>query len=311
MNNQFALDVHEGLSAYPKFLSSKYFYDETGDRLFQKIMNLDEYYLTNAEYEIFEKHKDTMLDTFQKDVETFNLVEFGAGDGYKTKVLIRYFLEQHVDFTYIPIDISGNVLDVLEKSLKSEFPNLKVRPLESEYFAALSKLENGGTRNVVLFLGSNIGNFPRTNAVRFLQELGEGLHPKDQLMIGFDLKKDPLTILRAYDDSEGVTKSFNFNLLTRINNELGGDFDLSKFIHFPSYNPETGTTQSFLISTEEQVVTINENTYFFHPWESIHTEISQKFSIRDINALASECGFEIKLHCFDSRQFFVDSLWMR
>lgn len=309
MKNQFALDVLEGLNATPKTLPSKYFYDKKGDELFQQIMELEEYYLTRCEYEIFQTHKSDLLKVFANSSHKFNLVEFGAGDGYKTKVLLKHFLSEGANFRYVPIDISGNVLRLLEGSLKEEIPGLEVQGIKNDYFKALEQLENGGTRNVIFFLGSNIGNFTYERAIAFLSELYASLRKGDLLLIGFDLKKDPQVILDAYDDREGVTKEFNLNLLDRINNELEGSFDRDTFKHCPSYNPLTGTTESFLVSTEEQTIEIMDSAIHFHAWEAIHTETSQKYSLSNISEMASQVGFSVKENFFDQRHYFVDSVW--
>lgn len=311
MNNQFAQDVLDGLTSTPKTLSSKYFYDEEGDRIFQQIMNVEEYYLTRSEYQIMEENRDQILDIFKKDTTRFNLVEFGAGDGYKTKVLLDHFLSSGADFKYVPIDISGNVLDVLEDSLKQELPSLEVKPIENEYFKALKELENGGTRNVVLFLGSNIGNFTDARAIKFLKELNEALKDGDLVFIGFDLKKDPEVILKAYNDDSGITRNFNINLLKRINRELHGNFDLAGFKHFPTYDPITGTTKSYLVSTKKQSVEIMDSNIEFDEWEPIHMEISQKYSMKDIETLAMQTGFGIIGNFYDSRRYFVNSVWRK
>ncbi|MBL6447281.1 L-histidine N(alpha)-methyltransferase [Fulvivirga sp. 29W222] len=311
MITQFAQDVLSGLSATPKTLSSKYFYDEKGDRIFQKIMNLEEYYLTKCEYEILETHQHQIRDLFMEGTSKFNLVEFGAGDGFKTKVLLECFLNADVDFRYRPIDISGNVLQILEESLEEEFPSLKVEGIQNEYMKALRELENGGTRNVVLFLGSNIGNFKHSQAVTFLKGLYEGLNEGDLLFIGFDLKKDPEVILDAYNDKSGVTRDFNLNLLNRINRELKGNFDLSAFRHFPTYDPLTGTTTSYLVSTKAQTVEIMDTAVEFDPWEAIHMEISQKYSMKDIESLATQVGFSIVRNFYDAKRYFVNSVWRK
>ena len=234
MNQQFAEDVLDGLNAHPKTLPSKYFYDKKGDALFQEIMNLEEYYLTRAEYEVFETNKTALRDTFLNGAEKFDLIEFGAGDGHKTKVLLNYFLESNISFEYLPIDISGNVLEQLESTLKNELPDLTVNPIQDDYFQAIEKIEHdNNTRSVVLFLGSNIGNFQNASAVEFLSELYARLKPNDLLLIGFDLKKEPSIILNAYNDSKGITAAFNINLLNRINDQLDANFNTSKFIHYP------------------------------------------------------------------------------
>jgi L-histidine Nalpha-methyltransferase len=214
MDEQFAADVLEGLSATPKYLLSKYFYNEPGDRLFQKIMELDEYYLTKAEYDIFENRKSELLDYFSADGQRFDLIEFGAGDGYKTRVLIEYFLRERAQFTYVPIDISENVLNELTTMLAGKFPALQINPMNDDYFHALEELNKVDfDRKVILFLGSNIGNFREKAAIPFLSHIAADMSAADRLLIGFDLKKDPEIILAAYNDCQGVTRDFNLNLL--------------------------------------------------------------------------------------------------
>ena len=311
MNNQFAHDVLNGLSATPKTLPSKYFYDKIGDDLFQQIMKLEEYYLTRSEYEVFNTHKNDFLELFQQGTPKFNLVEFGAGDGYKTKVLLEHFLNGNASFSYVPIDISANVLKQLETSLKEELPELQVRSIRDDYFKALSQLENGGTKNVVLFLGSNIGNFTQENANTFLKGLYDGLNDGDMLLIGFDLMKDPNIILSAYNDKKGVTANFNFNLLDRINNELDGNFDKKKFQHFPIYNPLTGTTSSYLVSKEEHTVEIMDSAIKFDAWEAIHMEISQKYNHTMVKQLATTAGFQIVKNFYDKEKYYLNTLWQK
>jgi dimethylhistidine N-methyltransferase len=313
MNEKFADDIREGLSSEPKFLQSKYFYNEKGDKLFQMIMSLEEYYLTGCEHEIFENRKEELLKSFCPDGERFDLIEFGAGDGYKTKVLISYFLECGVDFTYVPIDISNNVLNQLSDSMRVEFGNLKINPICDDYFHALEELNKVDfDKKVILFLGSNIGNFRGDNAIPFLSRISADMKAKDKLLIGFDLKKDPNIILKAYNDARGITREFNLNLLDRINSELEGDFNREKFTHFPTYNPFTGETKSYLISLEDQKVhlkAINQK-FEFKKWEPVFMEISQKYSLSDIDHLAERSGFKVETNYFDNRQYFTDSLWI-
>jgi len=310
MSQSFYHDVLEGLSSTPKFLQSKYFYNQEGDRLFQEIMKMPEYYLTDSEYEILSSQKATMLEIFRGVDAPFNLIEFGAGDGYKTKLLLEYFVNREVKFKYLPIDISENALNQLQNSLKRDLPKLAVEGLNGEYFSTLEALENGGDEysNIILFLGSNIGNFASTEAVDFLKKLRNNMSDKDLLMIGFDLKKSPGIILGAYGDKRGLTKSFNLNLLDRINTELGGNFRIDKFDHFPSYNPESGETKSFLISLESQEVFIESlgRSFHFEPWETIHTEISRKFDRQSIERLARDSGFEVGHWLYDGKGYFAD-----
>ena len=312
MNQQFAMDVAEGLSASPKRLSSKYFYDQEGDKIFQAIMAMPEYYLTRSEFEILETNKKAFLELFRNGSGRFNLIEFGAGDGLKTKILLRHFTEQKTDFQYFPIDISGNVLKLLVNDLKKTLPELKVEPMQDDYFKALGRLtETTDRRNVVLFLGSNIGNFTEGEAISFLSKLGENLNKGDLILIGFDLKKDPERIRDAYNDKTGITRAFNLNLLKRINKELGGEFDLDKFQHYQMYDPVSGEARSFLMSRQKQEVRINalDKSFQFGAWEPVHVEISRKYNISTIEKYARESGFEAKQLFYDCRHFYVNALW--
>lgn len=291
----FAADVFHGLTSYPKKLSSKYFYDEKGDKLFQEIMQLPEYYLTGKEYGILNSNKDQIAKRFNSS-EGFDLIELGAGDGKKTKLLLKHFLEQDLDFRYLPVDISQNVLSQLTASLQEEFPGLSVQPQQGMYKDVLHRLEEYNSRKkVILFLGSNIGNLRQQEAIDFLKKISAAMNAEDLLFIGMDQKKDPQRILEAYNDSRGVTKAFNMNLLERMNRELNANFDPGKFAHWPTYDPETGLVQSFLVSKETQTVAIDalDLEVHFQKWESIHTEISQKYDDTSVGWLAAEAGLEL------------------
>ncbi len=308
--SQFAKDVNNGLSKNPKELSSKYFYDAKGDILFQNIMAAPEYYLTKTEYSILNENKELILDEIKANA--FNLVELGAGDGYKTKLLLNHFVSAKADFTYYPIDISEDVLINLKVSLKTEIPELKTETLNLEYFSALKELSTlNSDPKLVLFLGSNIGNFNSEQAIEFFKGLKQNLNKGDLVLVGVDLKKDPQTILNAYNDSEGVTAEFNLNLLDRINKELGGDFNRNNFYHYPTYNPLSGETFSFIVSKYEQTVFIKQlnKSYKFSPGEPIHTEISRKYSLSEVEELAAKSTFKVKRHFTDPENFFVNSLW--
>ncbi len=305
-----AKDVLQGLSRTPKRLSSKYFYDERGDKLFQQIMHMPEYYLTGCELEIFHTHKENILEAIGE--KHFRLLELGAGDGMKTKVLLRHFLEQQVDFKYQPIDISQNVLNELEGSLKEELPGLAVNSLQGDYFKVLHELrDESDIPKVALFLGANIGNFFPPDALRFLKALSMELNSGDLLFIGFDLKKDPEVILNAYNDPAGITAAFNLNLLRRLNRELGANFELEHFKHWETYDPITGETKSFIVSLKDQHVFIKapNQSFHFEAWEAVEVELSQKYSLSEVEALAEQSGFEVQQHFFDKRKYFVDSLW--
>ncbi|MEQ9402824.1 MAG: L-histidine N(alpha)-methyltransferase [Cyclobacteriaceae bacterium] len=305
----FEDDVLSGLKASGKTLPSKYFYDAKGDKLFQQIMHLDEYYLTNKELEIFETHKAAILDTIS-DGNPFRIIELGAGDGLKTKVLLKYFMEQGVDFTYTPVDISGNVLEILERNLVSEIPGLKIDAYEGDYFDALAEISSSPEKDIVFFLGSNIGNFSQPEAVDFLSNLRTHLKPSDLLFMGVDLKKNPSAILAAYNDSKGVTREFNLNLLDRINDELDGDLDRDQFMHYPYYNPQTGECRSYLISKVAQEAVIAGQSVSFRAWEAIFMEISKKYDTKQLKELADQTGFKILESFTDSQNWFADLVWV-
>lgn len=313
--NQFAEDVLAGLSATPKYLSSRYFYDDEGTRLFQEIMKVPEYYLTGCEQEIFETKTEAILAAFgngSTNPYSFDLIELGAGDGTKTAVLARHFLARGADISYVPVDISQAALNALIVKFKAEFPTLKMAARNGDYFKILGELRNGsGRRKVLMFLGSNIGNFSVERSIVFFRALRQVMNDDDRLFIGIDLQKDPHVIAAAYDDPAGVTARFNLNLLTRINRELGGNFDLGRFSHYANYRPTDGAALSFLISRERQTVHIAAlgRDFEFAQWEAVFMEISQKYSLAMIESLAAESGFEVAQNFFDSRRYYCDSLW--
>lgn len=311
ITTDFATEVKNGLTADPKTLSPKYFYDAKGDKLFQQIMELEEYYLTRSEYQILQQCKENLTKNLQIG-KRIRLIELGAGDGFKTKLLLSHFIEKNLNFEYVPIDISNNVLVEFKGTLELELPKLEVNPINGEYFEVLKKLsEDNNTVNVVLFLGSNIGNFTDVEAHEFLKSLSNNMKRGDFLFIGFDLKKNPEVILSAYNDKQGITAEFNYNLLHRINNELGGNFNVDNFSHYPIYDPLTGQARSYLVSKCKQVVCIEKigQTYTFEAWESIHLEISRKYSIKEIENMADVLDFEPIESYFDDKEWFVDCLW--
>ncbi len=306
----FSLDVLVGLSETPKKLPSRYFYDRRGSLLFEQIMDLPEYYLTRCELEILNNYGADLARAIQG--ESFNLIELGAGNGRKTSVLVDHFLGEGLDFQYLPIDISEDAMAALNKTIGERFPDLVSTGVVSEYFSGLRWLRTiTRRRNVVLFLGSNVGNFNRVQARVFLRNLWNTLNDGDYVIIGFDLKKDIDLMLQAYNDPEGVTSQFNLNLLYRINNELGGNFDLKKFRHYSSYDVFSGAVESYLVSLESQQVFIRDisQTFSFEAWEPIHTEYSYKYLDTDIENLAKETGYLIDRQLYDEQRHFVDSVW--
>lgn len=306
----FSSDVLVGLSKSPKQLPSRYFYDERGSRLFQKIMELPEYYLTRCEIEIL-KTKKEKFSRIMSD-EPFNLVELGAGDGSKTSILIHQFLKNKREFHYIPIDISESAMKWLIRLMNRKFPRLDAQGIVAEYFDGVKWLSQmNSRRNLVLFLGSNLGNFDRSQSRVFLHSLWNTLNHGDHVVIGFDLKKKIELMMRAYNDSKGITSAFNMNLLERINRELGGNFNLEKFRHYAGYDVFSGAMESYVVSLESQTVFIKEigQSFDFKAWEPIHTEYSYKYLESDIEKLAQNTGYTIEQQFFDSKRFFVDSVW--
>lgn len=313
-NSTFEEDVYQGLTDFPKHLSSKYFYDENGDKLFQDIMQLPEYYLTDAELEILKRHKERIADHFSAENEAFNLIEMGAGDGTKTKILLKHLQEIRAPFKYLPIDISSSVLEKLTDSLETKFPGIEVTPMQGTYFASLEEIcKYQELKKVILFLGSNIGNLLHPQAIDFLEQVQQLMAKDDLFFVGFDQKKDPQRILDAYNDTTGVTEAFNKNVLLRINRELGGEFDPDKFLHWESYDPETGTAKSFLVTKEAQQVPIKalDLVVSFKRWETIHTEISQKYDDAVVTWLAGKSGLKIVDQFSDSKKLFKNYLFKK
>lgn len=312
LDEVFVNDILEGLRKENKRLSSKYFYDEQGDKLFQKIMALPEYYLTRCETEILSTHQENIYKTCCGE-GPFRLVDLGAGDGTKTSILIDCFIQKNLSFEYMPVDISAHAIEMVSASLKRKFPVLEIKGLAGEYFSGLKQLSKDPVRKLTLFLGSNLGNFSKKDGILFLKSLGESLNPGDYLLIGLDLKKDPKRILDAYSDSQGVTAEFNFNLLDRINKEMDADFDRSRFSHYATYDPITGEVKSFLISLQKQTVQLKavSSAIELKQWEAVHTEFSNKYDLPEIADMAEAAGFSQIKNLSDSKGWFVDSLWKK
>lgn len=306
----FKKDVAEGLSQPSKQLSSKYFYDAVGSELFNSITQIPDYYLTRCECEILEANKIDLAEIMTG--EAFNLIELGPGEAVKTQLIMRQFLKDKLKFRYTPIDISLKFLGNVTKQCHREMPGLIVTPIHADYLQGLAwQSDHSHRRNIVLFLGSSIGNFEPHATQQFLQNLWQILHKDDLLLFGFDLKKDLRLLINAYDDAEGITRDFNLNLLQRINRELGGHFDINKFHHYATYNVHTHAMESYLISLEKQTVSIEalQQTFSFNAIEAIHTESSYKYDLNLIRNLAKENGFTVIKNFSDSKNYFVNSLW--
>lgn len=307
---QFLQETLKGLQSEPKFMLSKYFYDAIGDRIFQQIMDMDEYYLTNAEMEILQNQSAQLSEAISADGTAFDLIELGAGDATKSIHLLKSLLDAQMEFSYFPIDISEHVIADLEENLPKKLPALDITGLNGDYFDMLKKADElSDRRKVVLFMGANIGNMNVADAESFCLSLKQLLAPNDLLIIGFDLKKNPQQILDAYNDKGGITRSFNLNLLHRINKELDADFNIDQFEHYASYDPASGACKSYLISLKNQIVNIGHHVIHFAENEYIFMEISQKYSLGDIDQLATKTGFKPIQRFFDQKKYFVDAIW--
>jgi L-histidine Nalpha-methyltransferase len=301
----FKKDVNQGLSQSNKSLSSKYFYDKKGDALFVEIMKSPEYYLSRAEIEIWKEQSNEILNSLQIKNDSVDIFELGAGDGTKTVELLKV-LNGH-NYHFKPIDISQNALNLLEKKIKKSIPDIRIDGIKKEYFEALEMI-GGDQKKIILFLGSNIGNLTDEQCDKFMRRLGGLMNLEDKLVIGFDLKKSSSIVLPAYNDSKGVTREFNLNLLKRINRELGGNFICSNFEHQPEYDEESGVAKSYLLSLVDQKVYIEalEKSFSFLKGELIHTENSKKFSLEEIDNVAKRQNLRIVERFFDSNHFFTD-----
>lgn len=304
----FHVETLKGLGGAKKRVSSKFLYDDTGSSLFQRITELPEYYLTKAEESILLDKSPEIASLMEGG---FDVVELGAGDGHKTKILLRELLRQNKKGRYFPVDISSKALEQLADNLSEEEFG-KIEGIREDFLNGLSKARRLSNRPLlVLFLGSNIGNFDPGERERFLSGLRRELGPRDRVLTGFDLKKNIETMTRAYSDSEGVTRDFNLNLLERINRELGGAFDTRCFAHHAFYNPEIGAMESYLLSLREQDVWIGEfqKTFHFDLYEGIRVERSYKFSVKEVEAAALGSGFVPLRHFGAEEGVYIDSLW--
>jgi dimethylhistidine N-methyltransferase len=290
----------EGLRQPQKMISPKYFYDETGSKLFDDITQLPEYYLTDTELGIMEAHIDEMANVIG---ERASLIEFGAGSGMKTRLLLEHM---HAPAAYVPVDISEEHLLDSQQRIQEDFPDIEILPVAADFLHPFD-LPNPATmprRNIVYFPGSTIGNFEEEDALDLLRvmhgEAGEG----GALLIGVDLQKDPAVIDAAYNDSAGVTAEFNLNMLRHLNREFGSDFDIDAFEHRATYKPGEGRVVVELVSSREQEARVGDARIDFARDESIITEYSHKYTLDGFAAMAKEAGFSVDKVWTDAREWF-------
>lgn len=299
----FAEDVREGLGSKPRSIPPKHFYDARGSELFERITELDEYYLTRTERAIFEANAD---DIAAQAGDRIDLVELGAGSATKTSIIIRAVLARQGTATYYPVDISPAAIDEATEFLHREFPDLEIVPIVGPYAEGLAKIGEKQNRCLAMFIGSSIGNFEPDRQLGFLQRMHDMMAVDDALLLGTDMVKDPAVLVPAYDDAQGVTEAFNKNVLTRINRELGGDFDLEGFRHVAEWKPDASRMEMHLESLRDQTVTIKglDLVVDLDEGERIHTENSYKFTKGALRALAEGSGYYLERSWYDERAWF-------
>ena len=301
-SSDFLSDVIAGLSSEPRTLPCKYFYDERGAALFQKICEQPEYYITRTEIDILDRHRAEIAANLGPQID---LIGLGTGSGTKTRILIEALEKPAV---YIPVDISEKQLRKSTALFRKIFPDLEILPVCADYLqpVVLPSTRHQAARNVVYFPGSTIGNFEPDEATQFLCRIAKVCRRGGALLIGVDLRKDQDVIEAAYNDTAGVTAQFNLNLLARANRELGADFDLQHWRHRAIYNSDAGRIEMYLISQVDQAVHIGDHTFGFRSGEKIITEFSYKYAPEGFAALARDAGFEFrKMWTDDARLFGV------
>ncbi len=294
----FRADIIQGLSAAQACISPKYFYDETGSRLFEAICNTGEYYPTRTEVSIIRDNIDDIVDVLGRDCL---LIEPGSGDSYK----VRLLLDALRPIAYLPIDISKRYLQGEAKKLAAEFTWLNVHAICADFTGKLElPYHVEATNKVAFFPGSTIGNFIPEQAVQVLAEIKNMVGEGGGLLIGVDLEKDSGILNAAYNDKSGYTEKFNKNLLVRINRELGANFNLEQFRHLAFYNEDEYRIEMHLLSTQDQQVSIDDKTFNFKKDQSILTEYSHKYSIERFRKLAASAGFETVKTWLDEKHLF-------
>jgi L-histidine N-alpha-methyltransferase len=292
-------DVLRGLRATPKELPCRYFYDDEGSRLFERITELPEYYLTRTEHALMERHAKAMASLIGPRCV---LIEYGSGSSTKTRLLLDQLT---APLAYVPVDLAATALRRAADQLAAAYPSLRIVPLARDFTKPLMP-PAPAQRRVVYFPGSTIGNFTPAETITLLKQTNDLCGPGGGLLFGADLKKDPAVLHAAYNDAAGVTAAFNKNLLARLNRELGADFDLEQFWHHAFYNPEPGRIEMHLVSRCNQRITLAAETFPLADGETIRTEFSYKYAVADIHALATAAGYRVcEMWSDDGRRFGV------
>jgi dimethylhistidine N-methyltransferase len=298
-SDTFLADVLDGLGRRQKEVPAKYFYDAAGSRLFDRITQLDEYYLTRTELGIMRQDAGRMA---ARCGPQCLLVELGAGSLVKVRLLLERL---HRPAGYVPVDVSGNHLQAAAAALVRDHPNLAVLPLCADFTQDFPLPNVAAARRVVYFPGSTIGNFDPTKADELLRRMARLVGRGGGLLLGVDLQKDPRVIEAAYNDRRGVTAAFNRNLLVRINRELAADFDLHAFRHRAFYNGARSRIEMHLVSQSDQQVRIGDAEIRFRKGETIHTENSYKYNLAELNRRAARRGLRTDNVWTDERNYFA------
>jgi L-histidine Nalpha-methyltransferase len=300
---EIASEVLQGLTRRPKSLPPRLFYDAQGSALFEAITQLPEYYLTRTEHSILSAHAAEMVEQAGSNLTVF---ELGAGTAAKTGSVLAALLRRQLRVEYYPIDVSPAALRVAAERLSRGFPNLLVHPVTADYTSGVAHLERVSGRRLLLYFGSSIGNFEPSEAGQLLRNLRRSLHRGDALLLGTDMVKSTDVLVPAYDDPQGVTASFNKNVLVRINRELDANFDLDRFRHVARWNRARSRMEMHLESRCDQQVDIRALGLGvdFSAGEGIHTENSYKYTLPTVRSILRTGGFHLERTWMDFRRWF-------
>ena len=300
--NSLEQDVRRSLLNTPRSLPPKYFYDETGSLLFDRICDTPEYYPTRTEAALLDRHADEILDLARPQ----HILEFGSGTSRKTHFLMQACEQLDIQCEYLPFDVCEEMLHQVRDEFRQRYDWLDVMPLVGDYTAGLQHLYRPQGSCLYVFLGSSIGNFSELEAQRFVNEVAECMQPGDSLLLGVDRVKDEQVLHAAYNDAQGVTGQFNLNLLQVLNRELKGDFDVDCFSHQAVYNSDRRRIEMYLISEQAQTVQLDalEEQLHLQAQESILTEVSHKYTRDGAEALLTQAGLHILRHIQPSNAYF-------
>lgn len=295
-------EVLDGLLVPPRRLSPKYFYDDHGSMLFDRICRTEEYYLTRTEEALLAQHSQDII----KETMPDQILELGSGVSHKIRLLFNACSEFSHTCEYAPFDVCEEVVEQATEQLAADYHWLEIKPLIGDYHAGLANLPGAAGTRLIAFLGSTIGNFTAQQCSEFIMDVKRCLQPGDYFLLGADRIKDPVVLNAAYNDADGLTAEFNLNILRVLNRELNADFDLNNFSHDACFNEELGQMEMYLVSTTEQEVRLGGNGVKFSlaAGERILTEISRKFHARELESMLEEHNFSIIRHFQPENRYY-------